>query len=147
MVFSSIDEHGRCAYSNQPRIALWNLTRLAETLLPLLADDEKSAIADAEEALAAFGPRFEATFHKGLRLKLGLFTEGDDDLALIQALLDTMATHGADFTLTFRHRLAPCSAAADAASRLKNRRESEHGRGLTADAVRQPGDTLPPARR
>jgi uncharacterized protein YdiU (UPF0061 family) len=112
-VFSSIDEHGRYAYGNQPRIALWNLTRLAETLLPLLADEEKRAIADAEEALAAFGPRFEATFHKGLRRKLGLFTEGDDDLALIQALLDTMASNGADFTLTFR-RL--CDAAAEPAA-------------------------------
>jgi uncharacterized protein YdiU (UPF0061 family) len=109
-VFSSIDEQGRYAYGNQPRVALWNLTRLAETLLPLLADDEKRAISDAEEALAVFGPRFEATFHQGLRRKLGLFTEGDDDLALIQALLDTMATNGADFTLTFR-RL--CDAAAE----------------------------------
>src|ERR1700710_2104189 len=37
-VFSSIDQQGRYAYANQPRIALWNLTRLAECLLPLLAD-------------------------------------------------------------------------------------------------------------
>ena len=38
-VFSSIDEQGRYAYANQPRIALWNLTRLAECLLPLFSDD------------------------------------------------------------------------------------------------------------
>src|SRR5882724_4171866 len=37
MVFSSIDEQGRYAYANQPRIALWNLTRLAECLLPLFS--------------------------------------------------------------------------------------------------------------
>jgi uncharacterized protein YdiU (UPF0061 family) len=38
-VFSSIDEGGRYAYGNQPRIAQWNLARLAETLLPTFADD------------------------------------------------------------------------------------------------------------
>jgi uncharacterized protein YdiU (UPF0061 family) len=112
-VFSSIDEQGRYAYGNQPRIALWNLTRLAETLLPLLADDEKRAIADAEEALAAFGPRFEAAYHNGLRRKLGLFTERGDDLQLIQSLLDAMAANGADFTLTFR---GLCDAAAKPAA-------------------------------
>ena len=57
-VFSSIDRHGRYAYGNQPRIAQWNLARLAETLLPLLADDEDAAVAAAEAALAAFAPRF-----------------------------------------------------------------------------------------
>ena len=53
-VFSSIDRHGRYAYGNQPRIATWNLARLAETLLPLLADDDAQAIAQAEEVLAGF---------------------------------------------------------------------------------------------
>src|SRR5262249_45311466 len=48
-VFSSIDPHGRYAYDNQPRIAGWNLARLAEALLPLLADDEGAAVAAAEE--------------------------------------------------------------------------------------------------
>src|SRR4029077_14105975 len=57
-VFSSIDRRGRYAYGAQPRIALWNLARLAETVLPLLADDESAAMAEAEEALASFRPRF-----------------------------------------------------------------------------------------
>ena len=55
-VFSSIDHAGRYAYGNQPRIAQWNLARLAETLLPLLAEDEEQAVALAQAALAAFGP-------------------------------------------------------------------------------------------
>src|SRR3954470_15581360 len=58
-VFSSIDRLRRYAYGAQPRIALWNLTRLAETVLPLLAEDESAAIAEAEEALGSFGPRFQ----------------------------------------------------------------------------------------
>src|SRR5690349_8351056 len=47
-VFSSIDEMGRYAYANQPRIALWNLTRLAECLLPLFSDDQDKAIEQAQ---------------------------------------------------------------------------------------------------
>ena len=57
MVFSSIDQHGRYAYANQPLAALWNLTRLAESLLPVLVEEtgsEEAAVAAATEALAAF---------------------------------------------------------------------------------------------
>ena len=50
-VFSSIDHAGRYAYGNQPAIALWNLTRFAETLLPLLAEAEDQAVAAAKESL------------------------------------------------------------------------------------------------
>ena len=102
-VFSSIDRFGRYAYGNQPRIAQWNLARLAETLLPLLAEDENSALAAAQETLAAFGPRFEAAYHGGLRRKIGLSTEHEGDAALAQDLLKHMAENGADFTLTFHH--------------------------------------------
>ena len=101
-VFSSIDEHGRYAYANQPRIALWNLTRLAECLLPLLAGDQDKAVTEAQDLLGAFGEQFNDAYKAGLRKKLGLFTEHDDDQLLAQALLDTMAAGRADFTLTFR---------------------------------------------
>ena len=104
-VFSSIDHHGRYAYDNQPRVALWNLTRLAEALLPVLAQEEGSeeaALASANEALAAFPVLFENSRLAGLRRKLGLFTERDGDAALVQDLLERMTTNRADFTLTFR---------------------------------------------
>jgi len=101
-VFSSIDEHGRYAYANQPRIALWNLTRLAECLLPLFSDDQDKAVSEAQDLLGAFGEQFNEAYKAGLRKKLGLFSERDDDQLLAQALLDTMAAAGADFTLTFR---------------------------------------------
>jgi len=101
-VFSSIDELGRYAYANQPRIALWNLTRLAECLLPLLSDDQEKAISEAQSALAEFAEIFNAAYQVGLRSKLGLFTARDGDQALAQDLLDTMAKNQADFTLTFR---------------------------------------------
>jgi len=101
-VFSSIDEMGRYAYANQPRIGLWNLTRLAECLLPLFSDDQEKAVAEAQDILGAFSDQFSAAYQAGLRRKVGLFTERDGDDALIQDLLDAMAKNQADFTLTFR---------------------------------------------
>jgi uncharacterized protein YdiU (UPF0061 family) len=104
-VFSSIDEQGRYAYANQPRIALWNLTRLAECLLPLFSDQQDKAIEEAQSALGDFADLFGAAYQAGLRAKLGLFTTHDDDRVLAQDLLNAMAKNQADFTLTFR-RLA-----------------------------------------
>jgi len=101
-VFSSIDEMGRYAYANQPRIALWNLTRLAECLLPLFSGDQEKAITEAQEILGAFPEKFYAAYQAGLRAKIGLFTARDGDEALVQDLLDAMAREKADFTLTFR---------------------------------------------
>jgi uncharacterized protein YdiU (UPF0061 family) len=101
-VFSSIDEQGRYAYANKPRIALWNLTRLAECLLPLLSDDKDKAIEEAQAALGEFAETFTTAYQAGLRNKIGLFTMRDGDEALVQDLLDAMAKNQADFTLTFR---------------------------------------------
>ena len=70
---------GRYAYANQPRIALWNLTRLAECLLPLISDEQDKAIAEAQAVLGEFAEVFDAAYQAGLRRKLGLFTARDDD--------------------------------------------------------------------
>src|SRR6195952_2655629 len=78
-VFSSIDEQGRYAYGNQPRMALWNLTRFAECLLPLFSGDQEKAVAEAQSALGNFAEKFDAAYYAGLRRKLGLFTAHDDD--------------------------------------------------------------------
>jgi uncharacterized protein YdiU (UPF0061 family) len=101
-VYSSIDSVGRYAYGNQPRIARWNLARLAEALLPLLDEDKDTAVQKANEALNGFGVRFEAAYTAGLRRKLGLLQAQADDLSLAQGLLDCMAQNKADFSLTFR---------------------------------------------
>ena len=101
-VYSSIDTVGRYAYGNQPRIAQWNLARLAETLLPLLEDDKDAATKQAQEAIDAFATRFETAYSARLSRKLGLLQPRPDDLPLAQDLLERMAHNGADFTLTFR---------------------------------------------
>jgi len=101
-VFSSIDQHGRYAYGNQPSIAQWNLARFAETLLPLLDVDDERAIAKATLAIEGFGPRFQQYWLAGMRRKLGLRTDQSDDLLLIQALLNWMQAARVDYTNTFR---------------------------------------------
>jgi uncharacterized protein YdiU (UPF0061 family) len=101
-VFSSIDQQGRYAYSNQPPIAQWNLARFAETLLPLIAEDSDQAVKLAEEVIYSFPQQYEAAWLSGMRAKLGLLDEQPDDLALVNDLLAGMQTHGLDFTNTFR---------------------------------------------
>ena len=100
-VYSSIDRHGRYAYNNQPNIGLWNLTRLAESILPLLDDNTKAAVEAAQDALKNFAGLYEDYWLDGMREKTGLLSLLDDDKALIDELLDVMAANRADFTLTF----------------------------------------------
>jgi len=101
-VFSSIDQHGRYAFGNQPPIAQWNLARLAETLLPLLHDDADRALELAEEAIIGFAPKFESYWLAGMRRKLGIFNDEADDAALVQDLLNWMQQSAADYTNIFR---------------------------------------------
>jgi uncharacterized protein YdiU (UPF0061 family) len=101
-VFSSIDHMGRYAYHNQPSIAHWNLAGFAQTLLPLVSDDQEAAVAKATEVVNTFPERFQDFYAAGLYRKIGLayIREGDDELA--QSLLSCMADNRADFTLSFR---------------------------------------------
>jgi len=101
-VLSSIDHGGRYAYANQPRMAQWNLARLAEALLPLLAEQEDAALELAQAALGAFAPAFEVAYLDGFARKIGIAERMPEDNALIEDLLRRMAEQGADFTLTFR---------------------------------------------
>ncbi len=101
-VFSSIDLHGRYAYGNQPDIAGWNLARFAETLLPLLHQEQAQAIELAETALSEFTGQYQAHWHAGMQAKLGIFNEETQDESLVGELLKLMAEHRADYTNTFR---------------------------------------------
>ncbi len=118
--FSSIDHQGRYAFSNQPRIAHWNMIRLAEALLSLLSEDEEEAVRLARERLQRFSASFEAAHLRVLRAKLGLAHDGPaqgardtDDRALAHDLLGRLAGNHVDYTLFFR-RL--CASAADPAA-------------------------------
>lgn len=116
-VFSSIDERGRYAYAAQPQIARWNLARLAETLLPLFADDEGRAIELATEVIEGFMARYQHYWLTGLRAKLGLSGQVDHgdsiDTALGESWLDLLHAQQVDFTLAWR-RLADAAAGDEA---------------------------------
>ena len=101
-VYSSIDHAGRYAYGNQPSIAQWNLARLAETLLPLIADTPDAAVAAAMEVLETFPARFDGHWEAGMRGKLGLTATTDDDRALFDSWLALLAAQAADYTSSFR---------------------------------------------
>ncbi|OLN23538.1 hypothetical protein BTO30_03685 [Domibacillus antri] len=101
-VFSSIDIQGRYAYGNQPSIAGWNLARFAETLLPLLHDNQEQAVQFAQDAISGFPELYRRHWLAGMRAKLGLFNEEQQDETLIEDLLSMMQKYRADYTNTFR---------------------------------------------
>ncbi len=106
-VFSSIDAYGRYAYGNQPKIAQWNLARLAEALLPILHTEESSAVALANELVTSFATQYQDHWLNGMRRKLGLFNAEPEDAALVDALLAWMLKNKADFTNTFAALASP----------------------------------------
>ncbi|MFD2231828.1 protein adenylyltransferase SelO [Alkalimarinus sediminis] len=117
-VFSSIDRQGRYAFANQSSIAQWNLARLAETLLPLIDEDSNTAVTLATEEIKAFTQTFEGYWLQGMRDKLGLMTEQDDDRALAIELFSSMEGQQVDFTLLFRSLSAVLRGQTDAARQL-----------------------------
>ena len=100
-VFSSIDHQGRYAYFNQPGITKWNLSRFAETLVPLINKDENKAIEIANEIINNFDELYKKSWFLMMRNKLGLFGEEIKDENLITDLLKWMKQNNADYTNTF----------------------------------------------
>ncbi|MET0475751.1 MAG: protein adenylyltransferase SelO [Mycobacterium sp.] len=102
-VFSSIDHAGRYAYANQPVVAQWNLARFAETLLPLIAEDQQQAVDLAVESLGAFGTHYDEAWNAGMRAKLGLSdVAGDVVQPLVTDLLAHLEQSRVDYTSFFR---------------------------------------------
>ena len=103
-VFSSIDTGGRYAYANQPAAAEWNLARFAESLLPLLADEQDEAIAVATESLQTFRVHYAAAWSAGMRAKLGLSaaTDGTTTSELATDLVALLQADRVDHTSFFR---------------------------------------------
>ena len=136
-VYSSIDHHGRYAYGNQPRIAQWSLSRLAQSLLPLLDDEPDKAVEEAQGAIDGFPERFEHAYLARFRAKLCVVEAHEGDAELIDTLLQAMSETGADVTNTFR---ALCDAAegADGPFRAQLGEDADPGR-LARALARTPG--------
>jgi serine/tyrosine/threonine adenylyltransferase len=104
-VFSSIDTGGRYAYGQQADIASWNLTRFAETLLPLIDADTDRAVAAATGVLEGFIEYHAACWLGVLRAKLGLSAVPEQeasDRALAKDFLSLLQRGRIDFTNGFR---------------------------------------------
>ncbi|NLY45351.1 MAG: hypothetical protein GX053_05110, partial [Tissierella sp.] len=101
-VFSSIDTYGRYAYDNQPTIGVWNLSRFAESLLPLIHDNEEKALEIANKAIADYSQIYNQLWKNNMRRKLGMFKEESEDESIVIELLGIMKKYKADFTNTFR---------------------------------------------
>jgi uncharacterized protein YdiU (UPF0061 family) len=101
--FSSIDQQGRYAFGNQGAIAHWNLTRFAETLLPLLDNDPKKSTSEAEAALDRFPGLHQSALQNRFTAKIGIAGGESTDWELVKTLLAAMTDGQADFTLFFRH--------------------------------------------
>ncbi|MBQ0720270.1 MAG: YdiU family protein [Gammaproteobacteria bacterium] len=101
-VFSSIDSHGRYAYAKQAEIGHWNISWLAQALLPLMDASQEVAIKKAEKILNAFSPVFTQTYQQLLAEKMGFASAGAEVNQLSVDLLQLMAAEATDFTLTFR---------------------------------------------
>jgi serine/tyrosine/threonine adenylyltransferase len=102
-VYSSIDQHGRYAFLNQPAIAQWNIARLAETLIPLIDEDKVKAVMLAEEAVESFSYEYIRSWGHMMRGKLGITGYEPEDDKLIKKLLELMQQEKADYTNTFRN--------------------------------------------
>lgn len=100
-VFSSIDTGGRYAYQMQPAVGQWNMARFAETLLPLIADDQDQAVEQATAVIRDFVGYYDAAWLQHFRAKIGLRTAQPGDQQLIENLLGSMAQQAVDFTLFF----------------------------------------------
>ncbi|MFQ9288227.1 MAG: protein adenylyltransferase SelO, partial [Intestinibacter bartlettii] len=100
-VFSSIDTEGRYSYQNQIAMISWNLCRFAETLLPLISDDEDKAIDIAQDCLAKFTDLAISNLISGMCSKIGIFEPDSNDESLLNGLLDMMKKYKEDYTNTF----------------------------------------------
>jgi uncharacterized protein YdiU (UPF0061 family) len=104
-VYSSIDHAGRYAFANQPVVAQWNLARFAEALLPLFADDQQRAVDLAVQSLGGFSSAYDNAWSLGMRAKLGLPENGNEEVAASLAvdLLAQLEQSHVDYTSFFRH--------------------------------------------
>ena len=100
-VYSSIDHTRRYCYQNQPKIILWNLTRLAETMLTLIDANINTAIKKVEEILNEFSKLYEDFWLRKMSSKLALFKTETTDRRLVENFLNLLHDENLDFNNSF----------------------------------------------
>ncbi len=100
-VFSSIDVNGRYSFENQPKILMWNIIKLAESLLPLIDSDTNKAILLAQDLINKYQPTWENNFYKMMSNKLGLDFSAIESKKIVDELLVIIEANKLDYTNTF----------------------------------------------
>ena len=100
-VFSSIDKNGRYSFGNQPNIIHWNLAIFANTLIPIISENEKESIKLIKEKLNKFSSLFSNIWYDMMFKKLGIIKPIEKDKILVDSLLELMSNYKADYTNTF----------------------------------------------
>ena len=100
-VFSSIDKNRRYSFGNQPKITQWNLTIFANTLIPLISNNENKSIELVRERLDKFALLFSNKWYQMMYKKIGIINPIKKDTMLVDSLLELMQNYKADYTNTF----------------------------------------------
>tara|TARA_B100001175_G_scaffold263003_1_gene232553 strand:+ start:3689 stop:5137 length:1449 start_codon:yes stop_codon:yes gene_type:complete len=100
-VFSSIDHNGRYSYQNQPAILVWNLSKFAETLIPLINENREKSVKQLTEVLQLTMPSYQEYFYRDIGKKLGLLNINNRNIELINSYLKILESESIDFTLSF----------------------------------------------
>lgn len=90
-------QHKRYRYGNQPTIGLWNLYQLANALYPLIEE-----AAPLEKILEGYKSNFEKKSQDMMRAKLGLTSDKETDINIIQSLENNLQATETDMTIFFR---------------------------------------------
>jgi uncharacterized protein YdiU (UPF0061 family) len=140
---NTTDAQGRrYRFSHQPRVAFWNLIRLAEAIAPLVGDEQA-----LQEVLQGYQRTLDGEVQAMMASKLGLRElEPDTDVELVGTLLAMLPRAETDMTIFYR-RLAdlPCAsqdADGEDDGSLVARIGDAHYRELTQEQVRLVADWL-----
>lgn len=106
-VFSSIDEDGRYAFGNQTAILKWNLARFAESLLPLIDEDQDQAVTKAIQKLNEYDDLLNQAWYEMMLLKLGIDQPMEGDAILVDEFLELIKTHKKDYNHSFTYLRLP----------------------------------------
>lgn len=100
-VYSSIDNSGRYSFGNQPLIGHWNISRFAETLIPLLDNDKKKSIRIGEDIINSYPDKFKNQWLAMMKNKLGFSGYNKNDDIFIKKILNWMSLNKIDYTNFF----------------------------------------------
>ena len=100
-VFSSIDTHGRYAYSAQADVIVWNMAQWANALLPIVNNDE-DVLNKFKNLVHEMPNQIRSLWLKKFGKKIGISKTKPSDYKLICNFLNGLASRNEDFTISFR---------------------------------------------